>query len=139
MVSKQFVRFLATGGAAAAVNLLSRYALNTVMSFEAAVVVAYLIGMTTAYLLAKVFVFEKSGHSVATEFRRFAIVNMFALVFVWCISVGLAVYVFPAIGFAWHPEDVAHFVGVLSPAVVSYFGHRHYTFRAAAPSNAGNV
>ena len=132
MLSKEFARFLATGGVAAAVNLVSRYALNAVMSFEAAVVVAYLIGMAIAYALARVFVFQKSGHSVATEFRRFAIVNMFALVLVWCISVGLAIFVFPAVGFGWHADDFAHFIGVMSPAVVSYFGHRHYTFKSVS-------
>jgi putative flippase GtrA len=138
-MSSQFLRFLATGGVAAIVNLASRYALNEMMSFEAAVVVAYLVGMTTAYALARLFVFEKSGRSVASEFKRFIAINLFALLLVWCVSVGLALYAFPAIGFAWHPDDVAHFVGVTSPAIVSYFGHRHYTFRPAgilAPTRA---
>jgi len=132
LMPNQFLRFLATGGAAAAVNLASRWLLNQVMTFEAAVAVAYIIGMVTAYALARLFVFEKTGHSVATELGRFTIVNLFALVLVWVISVGLAVYFFPGIGFRWHADDVAHFIGVLSPAVVSYFGHRHYTFRNAA-------
>lgn len=138
-MSSQFLRFLATGGVAAMVNLASRYALNEMMSFEAAVVVAYLVGMTTAYVLARLFVFEKSGRSIAAEFKRFAAINLVALLLVWCVSVGLALYVFPAIGFTWRPDDVAHFIGVTSPAVVSYFGHRHYTFRAAgilAPTRA---
>ena len=123
---------MATGGIAAAVNLGSRYLLNRFMSFEAAVAIAYLFGMTTAYVLAKLFVFAKSGRSVASEFRRFAIVNIFALMLVWTISVGLARYVFPAIGFVWHAEDLAHLIGVLAPAVTSYFAHRIYTFGPAA-------
>lgn len=124
----RFVKFLATGGIAALVNLLSRYALNYLMPFEAAVVVAYLLGMTTAYLLARRFVFDASGRSVASEVRRFVLVNIVALCFVWAISVGLARIVFPAIAFTWHPDDIAHLVGVLAPAVTSYIGHRFYTF-----------
>jgi putative flippase GtrA len=124
----QFVRFLSTGGFAAAVNLFSRYQLNKVLSFEAAVALAYLIGMVTAYVLARVLVFQASGRSVAEEFRRFAIVNIFALILVWSISVGLAHYLFPAISFEWHADDIAHSIGVAAPAVVSYFGHRSYTF-----------
>lgn len=124
----QFLKFLVTGGIAALVNLLSRYALNHVMSFEAAVVAAYLLGMATAYLLARRFVFDASGRSVASEVRRFVLVNLVALGFVWMISVGLARVVFPAIGMTWHADDIAHLIGVLAPAVTSYIGHRFYTF-----------
>ena len=90
------------------------------MSFEAAVAVAYLFGMVTAYVLAKIFVFDKSGLAVATEFRRFVIVNLLSLAIVWVVSVGLALTVFPAVGLRWHAEDVAHLIGVLSPSVVAY-------------------
>jgi len=127
-MSKQFLRFLLTGGMAALVNLGSRYLLNIVMPFEAAVPIAYLFGMVTAYILARLYVFEKSGRSRFDEFKRFAIVNVFALFVVWAISVGLAEIFFPRIGFTWHAEDVAHFIGVMSPAVISYFAHRTYTF-----------
>ena len=124
----QFLKFLVTGGIAALANLLSRYALNHVMSFEAAVVAAYLLGMATAYLLARRFVFDASGRSMASEVRRFVLVNLVALGFVWVISVGLARVVFPAIGMTWHADDIAHLIGVLAPAVTSYVGHRFYTF-----------
>ena len=136
MVGSQFVKFLVTGGIAAAANIGSRYILNLFMNFELAVFVAYLVGMTVrcpqcatiAYVLARLFVFESSGRCVSAEFGRFAIVNLFALAFVWIISVGLALVVFPAIHFTWHAEDVAHFIGVLAPAVTSFLGHRHFSF-----------
>lgn len=131
-MSRQFVKFLLTGGVAALVNLGSRYLLNEVVDFEVAVALAYLLGMVTAYVLARLFVFEASGRSVASEFKRFTIVNLFSLVLVWSISVGLARLVFPAIGFAWHADDVAHFIGVMAPAIASYFGHRFYTFASSA-------
>lgn len=135
MMSGRFVRFLLTGGVAALVNLGSRYLLNAFMNFEAAVAVAYLAGVVTAYVLAKIFVFDKSGSAVATEFRRFVIVNVVSFAVVWGVSVGLAIYFFPAVRFRWHAEAIAHFIGVLSPAVVSYFAHKHYTFRAAEISS----
>ncbi len=69
-----------------------------------------------------------SGRSIASEFQRFVIVNLFGLTLVWSISVGTAKLVFPSIGFTWHADDFAHFIGVLAPAVASYFGHRFYTF-----------
>jgi putative flippase GtrA len=127
-MSRQFIRFLSTGGVAAIVNLLSRYELNKTMSFGAAVVVAYFVGMITAYVLARRFVFKASGRSVASELKRFTIVNAFSLVLVWSISIGLAKYLFPTIGLVWHADDIAHFTGVAAPAAASYFGHRAYTF-----------
>jgi putative flippase GtrA len=127
-MSGQFLRFLSTGGFAALVNLTSRYELRNAVSFEIAVVLSYLLGMATAYALARQFVFPASGQPIVLEAKRFAIVNLFSLVLVWSISVGLARYLFPTVGFAWHGDDVAHFVGVAAPAVVSYFGHRAYTF-----------
>jgi putative flippase GtrA len=51
-----------------------------------------------------------------------------ALVQVWVVSVGLARLVFPAVGFTWHADDIAHLIGVTIPAVTSYFGHRHFSF-----------
>lgn len=130
-MSSQFVRFLLTGGLAALVNIGARYLLSSAMIFEAAVVLAYVIGMVTAYCLSRLLVFQKSGRSVASEFKRFVIVNLFALSLVWLVSVGLARLLFPAIGLTWHSDDIAHLIGVLAPAVTSYLGHRYYTFARA--------
>ncbi len=133
-MSGEFLRFLSTGGLAAIVNLLSRHELNKILSFEIAIVLAYLLGMLTAYVLARHLVFQASGRSIVSELKRFAIVNVLSLVLVWSISVALARHLFPAIGFVWHAEDIAHFVGVAAPAVVSYFGHRAYTFASSDPA-----
>lgn len=130
LVLGEFGRFLVTGGIAAGANVLSRWLLNLVMPFEAAVVVAYLVGMTTAYILARLFVFEASGRTARDEFFRFALVNVVALAQVWLVSVGLARYLFPALGFTWYADDVAHLIGVVIPAVTSYLGHRHFSFAA---------
>jgi putative flippase GtrA len=127
---RRFLLFVLAGGTAALVNILSRVALNWVMPYEAAIVAAYLCGMTTAYLLNKHFVFETSGRAVATEYFRFALVNLAAVVQVWVVSVGLARLVFPAIGFTWHAETVAHVIGVVVPVFTSYLGHKHFSFAA---------
>jgi putative flippase GtrA len=128
MISGRFLRFLLTGGVSAVFNLASRFLFNLVVSFELAVALAYVVGMITAYALARFFVFRNSGRSIAEEFKRFAIVNVFSLVLVWSVSVLLARRVFPYLDFNWHAHDIAHFIGVASTAIPSYFGHRAYTF-----------
>jgi len=127
---KRFALFLVAGGTAALVNILSRIAFNWLMPYEVAIVVAYLCGMTTAYLLNKRFVFASSGRGVASEYTRFALVNLAAVAQVWVVSVGLARLVFPAIGFAWHAETIAHVIGVTIPVFTSYMGHKHFSFAA---------
>ena len=127
---RRFTLFLLAGGIAAGVNILSRIALNWLMTYETAIVAAYLVGMTAAYLLNKAFVFDPSGRSVPGEYLRFGLVNVIAVVQVWVVSVGLARLIFPAIGFTWHPETVAHLIGVMVPIFTSYLGHKHFTFAA---------
>jgi len=128
-VRTEFGQFLLVGGVAALVNFLARILINHFVSFAVAVVLAYVVGMLTAFVLSKWFVFEKSGRHHLHELRDFTIVNLVAAVQVWGISVGLAEYVFPAIGFQFYAPEVAHLIGLSIPAVTSYFGHKHFSFR----------
>jgi len=128
----QFIAFMIAGGIAALVNIGSRIAFSLVISYEIAILVAYLCGMTTAYVLNKKFVFASSGRPVASEYTRFTLVNLVAVAQVWIVSVGLARWLFPAVGFTWHDETVAHVIGVLVPVFVSYLGHKHFSFAARA-------
>ena len=125
---RRFLAFLLTGGVAAAANVFSRIVFDLVMSYEAAVLVAYLVGMTTAFFLAKMFVFSGTGRSLHVEYGRFALVNVAALIQVFVVSVMLAKGVFPAIGLDWNAELIAHVIGVLSPVLVSYQGHKRFSF-----------
>lgn len=123
-----FIKFLLVGGVAAAVNWGSRFGFALFMSLGWSVAAAYLVGMATAYVLSRVFVFEPSGRTVWDEALRFTVVNLFALAIVELVTLGLTRVVFPAVRFSWHADAIAHAVAVLSPAVTSYLGHRHFTF-----------
>ena len=125
---RQFVSFLITGGIAALVNIGARIIFNFFMRFEIAVIVAYLCGMTTAYVLARYFVFERSGRTVHDEYIRFTLVNLAAIAQVWIVSVGLADFGFPWLGFTWHSHTVAHVIGVAVPVFTSYIGHKRFSF-----------
>ena len=129
---RQFITFVVAGGLAAIVNIGSRILFNLVMRYEVAILAAYVCGMTVAYILNKKFVFAASGRGVTSEYVRFTLVNLLAVAQVWIVSVGLARFVFPALGFIWHDETVAHVIGVLVPVVTSYLGHKHFSFAARA-------
>lgn len=130
-MTRQFLSFVLAGGIAAGVNWGSNLGLNLLMPLEVSVVVAYGLGMTTAFILTRFFVFEPSGRSPAEEYTRFAIVNAVALVQVWIVTITLARFVLPWIGWTFMPEATSHFIGVASPIVTSYFGHRYFTFARA--------
>ncbi|RWM99591.1 MAG: GtrA family protein [Mesorhizobium sp.] len=128
ILAGEFVRFLFVGGLAAAANVGSRLVLDLATSYEIAVMFAYFVGLTTAFVLNRTFVFDARNGRGKSQFLRFTIVNVFALAQVWLVSVGLARWLFPLIGFLWHPETSAHVIGVLSPALTSYVAHKYYTF-----------
>jgi putative flippase GtrA len=127
--TSQLTRFILTGGIAAAVNIGARWLLEFSVRYEVAVALAYVIGMTTAFILARAFVFAATTGDPRRQYSRFALVNIAAFAQVWLVSVGLARYAFPAMGFTWHPETIAHTIGVMSPVFVSYIGHRDFSFR----------
>lgn len=131
-MSPQFARFVAVGVVAAAANVGSRLVFSLFAPYGWAIVLAYLVGMTTAYILNRMFVFQTSGRSKRDEYLRFSLVNLVALAQVWAVSEGLARYVFPTIGFHWHAETVAHAVGVATPIFSSYLGHKHFSFAVRA-------
>ena len=128
-LSRQFVVFIVTGGTAALVNFLSRIAYNQVMGYQAAVIVAYLTGMVTAFILAKLFVFKESKQGLRRSALMFGLVNVVAIAQTWAISVGLAYYVLPAMGVTSYVREIAHAVGVVFPVFTSYLGHKHFSFR----------
>ncbi len=129
--------FILTGGLAAFCNILSRIGfdialkamgLKPLASYEIAVALAYLVGMTVAFALARMFVFQTSGRALHVEYGRFALVNVVALAQVWLVSLFLLRGLFLWLGFTWHAETIAHIVGVLSPVFVSYHGHKRFSF-----------
>ena len=127
---RQYGAFLAVSGIAALVNLVARVAFSRFVIYEIAVALAFPIALTVAYILNRRYVFPNSDGNTRRQYVRFALVNLLALVQVWGISVGLLRLVFPAVGFEWHVELIAHAVGVASPAITSYFAHKYYSFKS---------
>lgn len=125
---KRFASFIVTGGIAALVNLGARWLLSHGMAYELAVSAAYVIGMTTAFVLSRQFVFTVSQDSWLAQYGRFAVVNAFSFAVVLGVSAGMLRLVLPFVGWTWHPEEIAHLAGVVSPIVLSYYAHKHYSF-----------
>ena len=129
--SRQFVTFILTGGFAAAVNFGSRFLYNTFVDFPVAVTLAYLTGMVTAFILAKLFVFQRSSHSTSKSAALFAMVNVFAFAQTWVVSMVLAYHLLPAMGIQEFDKAIASAVGISIPVFTSFIAHKYITFREA--------
>lgn len=127
--SREFLVFLLTGGLAAAVNFGSRILFSQWMGYSAAIVLAYLVGMATAFVLARRFVFKQGTQALHHSAMYFVLVNVVAVLQTWAVSVGLAFHVLPALGVTRFAAEIAHAVGVVVPVFTSYLGHKHLSFR----------
>ena len=125
----QFVRYLFAGGLAALANYGSRFLFNVWVSFEIAVILAYMVGMCTGFILMKRFAFHGGTKPVGAQALWYVVVNIFAVAQTVLISSVLLRTALPSLGVHEHAEALAHAVGVATPLVSSYFGHKLLTFR----------
>lgn len=125
----QFAAFLVAGGVAALANIGARLLFDRAVSYDLAILLGYGVGVTVAFFLNRRFVFRGTEGRVGGQYGRFVLVNVLAFLQVWAVSVLLARWAFPAFGLEWHPETVAHVIGVLSPVVTSFLLHKHFSFR----------
>jgi putative flippase GtrA len=132
-MNRRFLLFVTVSGVAAVVNFLARIGFDFVVRYEVAIVLAYFVG--TAFVLNKRFVFTEAGRPVQQQAMWFVLVNGAAVLQTLAVSLVLARWLLPSIDWHWHPESVAHAVGIAAPAVSSYFGHKWLSF--APPRDAG--
>lgn len=121
--------FIATGGVAALVNFFSRILYDIWLSFSAAIVLAYVSGMITAFVLAKLFVFKHGQQSLHKSALFFTLVNLFAVLQTWAVSMFLYHYGLSYLDVKAFKSEISHAVGVLLPVFTSFLGHKYLSFR----------
>ena len=129
MLSRQFMMFLLGGGIAALANFLSRIFYSLWLDFTPAIILAYVTGMITAFVLSKLFVFRDSKQPLHHSAFYFVLVNLVAVAQTWIVSTVLAFYVLPMLSIDTLRMEIAHAVGVAVPVFSSYVGHKYLSFR----------
>ena len=130
-LSGQFGRFLLAGGLAALVNWLSRFVFNLAMSYAAAIVAAFALGMAVAFVLNKRYVFPYSQRTVAAEVSFFVLFNLAAFPVVWVIAYLLGERFLPGLMPRQLALALGHGCAVAIPALVNFVLHKFITFRGA--------
>ncbi|GAB2497545.1 GtrA family protein [Arenimonas alkanexedens] len=125
----QFTRFIIVGAAAAAANIGSRVVFSLWLSYVPAIVLAFFVGLATAFLLNRAWVFLPSGKHWFNEASWFTLINLLGLGQTLAIAWVLTRHAFPAVGMRFHPETIGHVIGVMTPIITSFIGHKYLTFR----------
>lgn len=128
LLSKEYLSFLAAGGASVVANISARVVLSAWLPYPISVAIAYVVGMVVAFLLMKRYVFTRSTKPLRAEVIGFCVVNALGLVQTVAVSYAALAYAFPMLGFVWQSELLAHGLSLATLAVTSFFLHRRFTF-----------
>jgi len=127
--NRQFLYFLISGGFAATLNILSRIIFSNFVCYEVAIILAYIVGITSAFLIMRNFVFDGERDDVRGQAIRFIFVNILAIIQTLIASIYMNNFIIQSYPLFNHAALVAHIIGVLVPVITSFFAHKWYTFR----------
>jgi putative flippase GtrA len=130
-LSRQFVGFLGVGVTAAVLHWLARLFLSFWLVFPVAVGLAYGVGLATAFVLNRRFVFPNSSRPMGDQVRSFVSVNLLFFPVVWGCALLLNTYVLPFTGMERHTEEVAHAIAIAVPMLATFLIYKYSTFRGA--------
>ena len=127
--SRQFIYFLCAGGIAAIINIFTRYLLSFYFNFEISIILAFLLGMFTAYILSKKFVFINSKQSQKRSLFIFSFVNLLAIFQTLFISIIFNLILLNTFNKPILSNLISHIIGVIFPVFTSFYGHKYFSFR----------
>lgn len=125
--SAQFLLFLGVGTSAAALNWLTRLVLDNWISFPAAVLLAYVVGMTTAFELNRRFVFPTSPRPVFKQAKVFILINLAFLPVVWGASIFFKALL-DDVGTMNFTEGIAHGLALALPVLITFLIYKFIAF-----------
>ena len=82
----QIVRFLLSGGLAAFINISSRYLLSKFINYKLSILLAYMIGVSVAFILMRKFVFSFKKDVLYDQIYKFIIVNILGFLQTFLVS-----------------------------------------------------
>jgi putative flippase GtrA len=127
-LSRQFLIFVACGAGSALLNWLSRVAFSLYFSFAVSIALAYVVGMASAYLMFRHFVFTDSTPSKSRQASAFIMVNAVGFLQTLAISELLGRHLLDRFLAQPAAEGAGHAVGVGSLAFTSFLLHKFVTF-----------
>jgi putative flippase GtrA len=126
--TRQFALFLFVGGTAAFINWSTRLAISSFFSFPAAVSIAYMAGMASAFALNRFFVFNRSERPILKQARDFISINVIFMPIVLLSSIFIE-KILRYLGMTSYTETIAHGLSVSLPAILSFLLYKFVAFK----------
>jgi putative flippase GtrA len=123
----QFLLFVFVGITAAFMNWAARFVFNMWMSFPVAVLLAYGIGMASAFELNRRFVFPASPRPLHKQARVFVLTNLAFLPVVWGASIYLK-SLLSEFGVMRYSEGIAHGLALTIPVLITFLVYKFIAF-----------
>jgi putative flippase GtrA len=128
-MSLQFSFFLISGAFASLLNWSSRFLFSQFFDFQTSIVLAFLVGLLSGFILMRLFVFKESQNSIQSQALRYFTINMLALAQTFTISILMLNILQMYIEGKAIAEAISHAMGIVVPVFTSYLGHKYFTFR----------
>lgn len=128
-MSLQFSFFLLSGALASILNWSSRFLFSQFFNFQTSIVLAFIVGLLSGFILMRLFVFKKSQNSIKFQVLGYLIINMLALAQTFAVSVLMLNVLLRFIEDKAISEAISHGMGIVVPVFTSYLGHKHFSFR----------
>jgi putative flippase GtrA len=129
VANNQFSKFLLTGGLAAAANFSARLLFSQFMPYLPAIVLAFIVGLATGFLLMRAFVFSTGVAPPVQQASYYVLVNLVGLVITVVVSLAVAKLASMVMADRQVAEAIGHMAGVVSPVLLSFYAHKYLTFR----------
>ena len=126
-LSRQFLAFLIVGATAAFLHWLVRIMLSQYLPYTWAVCWAYLVGMTVAFVLNRIYVFPVSDKAIASQARDFIIINIAFFPVVWAAALAFNGLLL-RIGLKHYSEEIAHAAAISLPVLATFLLYKFYAF-----------
>lgn len=128
LFTKQFLGFVAAGGFAAFMNWLSRIIFSLWIPFSWAIVLAYIVGMATAFALNRMFIFKHSQKPAIEQAKGFIFMNLLSFPIVWLAAISINKGML-ALGYHSYTESIAHAIAVTLPTITTFLFYKIFAFR----------
>lgn len=126
-LSAQFLLFLIVGTSAAVLNWIARWAFSIWVSFPIAVILAYGVGMASAFELNRRFVFPVSPRPVIKQAKVFILANLAFLPVVWGASI-LFKDLLNRLDIHKFSESIAHGLALMIPVLITFLIYKFFAF-----------
>ena len=126
--TRQFLCFAGIGIVAAALNWGSGRLFALVTSFSFSIELAYGVGVASAFVMNRLWVFPGSPRPMVQQIVWFMGVNLLFFPIVWGVSVALGNYVLPWLGMRDLAEPLGHAAALAFPMILTFLIHKFLTF-----------